>query len=325
MKSSYAVDYDEFVEINGNRQNIRVRAAKEGLPVILFIHGGPGVCDRHNVMKYQSSLAEYFTLVCWDQRGSGKSYFKGVKDQQLSLDLYVDDAAKLVDLLCQKFGQQKIIVAGHSWGTIIGTPLAYKHPEKIAAYIGQGQFVDGEQNERLSYEFCLEEARRRGDKKALKKLEGKAPVKGKYPDDKTMMAQRDCLSKYGGSNYKNSGGMIKSMLIPLIKSPEYKLSDIVKYAKGGLYLSKVLWDDAVRQNYFDITSLKMPVIITQGRHDFNTPSSLARKWFDNLDAPYKKWFWFEESAHSPICEEPEKWGECVKEALFEALPYTNKQ
>ena len=63
----------------------------------------------------------------------------------------------------------------------------------------------------------------------------------------------------------------------------------------------------------------MPVIITQGRHDFNTPSALAQKWFDSLEAPFKKWIWFEESAHSPIAEEPEKWTNEVRTALFEAL------
>lgn len=307
MKKQFPVDFEENVVINGSKQNIRVRAAKEGLPVILFLHGGPGVCDRHVVMKYQSGLANDFTLVCWDQRGSGKSFYKGITDEKLSLDTYVEDAKALVDLLCEKFCVEKTIVAGHSWGTIVGIPLVSKYPEKIAAYVGQGQFVEGAQNEKLSYDFCLEEAKRRGDKKALAKIEGKAPVDGKYPDEKAMMAQRDCLSKYGGSNYKNRGGMIKSLLIPLIKSPEYKLSDIPKYAKGGLYLSKVLWDDAVKQNYFSVKNLDMPVIITQGQHDFNTPSALAQKWFDSLEAPFKKWIWFEESAHSPIAEEPEKW------------------
>ena len=319
MKKQFPVDFEENVVINGSKQNIRVRAAKEGLPVILFLHGGPGVCDRHVVMKYQSELAKDFTLVCWDQRGSGKSFYKGITDEKLTLDTYVEDAKALVDLLCEKFCTEKIIVAGHSWGTIVGIPLVSKYPEKIAAYVGQGQFVEGAQNEKLSYDFCLEEAKRRGDKKALSKLEGKAPVDGKYPDEKAMMAQRDCLSKYGGSNYKNRGGMIKSLLIPLIKSPEYKLSDIPKYAKGGLYLSKVLWDDAVEQNYFFVKNLDMPVIITQGRHDFNTPSALAQKWFDSLETPFKKWIWFEESAHSPIAEEPEKWTNEVRTALFEAL------
>lgn len=99
MGKDYLLDYETSVVLNGDEQNIRVRAAKEGLPVMLFLHGGPGVPDRHNVLANQSALAERYTLVCWDQRGSGKSYRKSVRDEKLSLRTYVDDAAALIGLL----------------------------------------------------------------------------------------------------------------------------------------------------------------------------------------------------------------------------------
>ena len=81
----YAIDRCETVVVNGDRQNIRIRARREGSPVILFIHGGPGVCDRHLVLANQSGLADKYTMVCWDQRGSGKSYTPDIKRQSLSV------------------------------------------------------------------------------------------------------------------------------------------------------------------------------------------------------------------------------------------------
>ena len=186
MGKDYLLDYEAAVAVNGDTQNIRVRAAKEGLPVMLFLHGGPGVPDRHNVITNQSALAEKYTLVCWDQRGSGKSYRKSIRNEKLSLQTYVEDAAALIELLCEKFGVGKLVVAAHSWGTIIGMPLVANHPEKIAAYIAQGVFVSGSENEDESYRFCLEEARRRGDNRAIKRLSGIRPVNGKYPNDKAM-------------------------------------------------------------------------------------------------------------------------------------------
>ena len=318
MNKGFAIDYCKDVNVNGNAQNIRVRAAKEGLPVILFLHGGPGVSDRHNVLKYQSALADRYTLVCWDQRGSGKSYTPEIKKEKLSVRTYIEDAKTMLDVVTQMFGVEKVIVAGHSWGTIIGLPTVVEKPEKVAAYIAQGVFIDGAENELQSYLFCVREAERRGDKAAIKALSGIRPVDGRYPNNKAMMTQRNYLSKYGGGVWKEQKGLIGSILQPLIKSGEYSIGEIVNYAKGALYLPKVLWDDCVSANYTTVTELKVPVIVTQGEHDFNTPTAIAREWFDKLSAPYKRWYSFAESAHSPIAEEPEKWGAAVTEALAEA-------
>lgn len=312
---NYLIDEQRTIEVNGDRQNIRIRAAERGLPVILFLHGGPGVCDRHLVLSNQSDLARYYTMVCWDQRGSGKSYNRSIKKQQLSVETYVDDAEAVIDYLRDSFGVEKVIIAGHSWGTVIGTKLALRCPQKISAYIAQGMFIDGAENELQSYNFCLARARELGDKKAVSRLEPICPKDGRYPSDKAMMTQRDYLSKYGGGTYKKREGMIRSLLVPLLKTKEYRLRDIPAYAKGGLYLSKTLWNDIVSVSFLSVTSLKVPLIVTQGDHDYNTPTAIAGEWFGSLSAPYKAWISFDSSAHSPIFEEPEKWGREVLAAL----------
>lgn len=312
---TYQLDYSENVEVNGSIQNIRVRAAKKGLPVILFLHGGPGVCDRHNILRDHSDLAEDFTLVCWDQRGSGKSYTPDIKKSIPKVADYVDDVEFMLEYLTGKFGVRKVAMVGHSWGSIIGVLAAARRPDLLFAYVGEGQFVDGDRNEEGSYRFCLEEAKRRGDKKALAALEKGAPVDGVYPDNKSMMIQRDCLSRYGGAIHGGKQGLVKGLLMPLLKTKEYSLADIVKYAQGATYLTDVMWPDVVGQRLSAIKSLDVPVVITQGRHDYNTPSAIAKEWFDALSAPAKKWVWFENSAHSPDVEEPEKWSAVLKEEL----------
>lgn len=312
---TYQLDYSENVEVNDSIQNIRVRAAKKGLPVILFLHGGPGVCDRHNILRDHSDLAEDFTLVCWDQRGSGKSYTPDIKKSVPKVADYVDDVEFMLEYLTGKFGVRKVAMVGHSWGSIIGVLAAARRPDLLFAYVGEGQFVDGDRNEEGSYRFCLEEAKRRGDKKALAALEKGAPVDGVYPDNKSMMTQRDCLSRYGGAIHGGKQGLVKGLLMPLLKTKEYSLADIVKYAQGATYLTDVMWPDVVGQRLSAIKSLDVPVVITQGRHDYNTPSAIAKEWFDALSAPAKKWVWFENSAHSPDVEEPEKWSAVLKEEL----------
>ena len=316
-KVEYKYDYEECVNINGNKQNIRIRSNDFSLPVLLFVHGGPGVCDRHWVLGLQSSLTEVCTMVCWDQRASGKSYSKESCVSTLTLDVYIEDLKELIEYLCTKFDKPSVSIIGHSWGSIIGALTAYKYPEKINYYVGMGQFVDGEENERISYEFCLNEAEKRKDKKAISKLLKCRPVNGEYPSHDAMMTQRDYLTRYGGADYKHRGGIISSLLIPLLKSPEYKIPDIVKYAKGGMKLTAILWKDVVSRHFkTEIPELKMPVLITQGKHDYNTPLVLAKDWFDNLKAPIKNFIVFPESAHSPIKEEPEKWNLTIKKYLF---------
>lgn len=316
MEERYSADYEEWVTLNGDRQNIHVLSEDIRNPIILFIHGGPGVCDRHWVRHCQSSLAKHYTMVLWDQRGSGKSYRNSVRKRTPQVEEYIQDAKALIEYLCKCYGQEKVIIAGHSWGTVIGAPLAYRYPEHILAYIAQGQVVNGAENERISYEFCLREARKAKDAKALQKLEGGAPVNGVYPSAKAMRAQRDCLTRYGGADYRHRGGLVSSILIPLLTMKGYRLRDIPGYIKGALYLSDAMWPQVIDRDYDKtITALAMPVLMTTGRHDYNTPFELAQNWFNHLQAPYKEFVWFENSAHSPIKEEPEKWGRAVETFL----------
>ena len=199
---AYAIDTKETIVLGGVKQNIRIRSADFALPVVLFLHGGPGVCERHQVLQYQSGLAETATMVCWDQRGSGLSYDKKSDPGTMTVSRMVEDAAELVDRLRLRFGKKKILIVGHSWGTLLGTLLAHRHPDGIAAYVGMGQYVTGDENEALSYRFVYGEAERRGDKKALRALEAiGAPVSGHYRNLDDLMVQRNLMTKYGGGAF----------------------------------------------------------------------------------------------------------------------------
>ena len=316
---TYPIDYKKVVTLGGAEQHIRVRGTNAENPVLLFIHGGPGVCDRHWVLKDQSGLADVCTMVCWDQRGAGKSYNKEQSKQPMTIDLMVSDAAELVELLCKEFNQEKIFIVGHSWGTVLGTRLAQSHPEHIAGYVAMGQVVDVVELEELSYQFVMDEAVRLNDQKAIKELTriGK-PVDGSYGSMDNLIAQRNYMTKYGGGAYKEKENIWASVIIPVLKSPEYTLPDLVRYIQGTLYCLNALWDEVASTTRFHqtVSKFEMPVFFTEGRHDMNTPPSIAWRWFEAIEAPRKEWHWFEESAHSPIKEEPELWGKVVREWLF---------
>ena len=319
--SQYAIDLNYRIDVNGDMQNIRVLSADENNPVILFVHGGPGVSDRCFVIPNQSRyLADSFTMVCWDQRMAGKNYRSANAGQHMTLDQQVEDLNAMVTYLCKRFCKDKIYLVGHSWGSILSCLYLPKYHEHIRAYIGMGQFVNGPENESLSYDFVCDYAREHNNKKALRDLAriGR-PVDGWYEGGlDALMVQRNYMTKFGGGTYKGRQNIYASVLIPFLKSGEYHpIPDLYRYYKGTFYCLKELWPDIAKLEFDKtVTKLDVPVFLFQGDHDRNTPTELARAWFDALEAPYKEWVPFHESAHSPINEECELWGTTLKEKLL---------
>lgn len=237
----YAIDVKKKVLINGLMQKIHVIGTSQSNPILLFLHGGPGVCGRHNVIGRDCDLTDDFTLVAWDQRGTGGSY-KGATAESMTLDNVIEDARQLVEYLCAEFGKKKIFIIGGSWGSELGTFLAYRHPEQIAAYVGFGQVVDGVKNEEISYQFTLDKAKAAGDKESLEILAKYGPPeRGQYKCGlEGLMAQRKILEKYGGHSTK-SKSMWKSTVKPILFSNEYSWEDKIGIIKGYRFCLVNLW------------------------------------------------------------------------------------
>ena len=309
------------IDVNNDRQNIRILSTDENNPIILFVHGGPGVCDRSTVIPNQKEyLADDFTMVCWDQRMAGKNYRGYKAKEKMTLDQQVEDLRCVVEYLCTRFKKDKIYIVGHSWGSVLSCLFLSRYPEHIKAYVGMGQFVNGPENEGLSYDFVLDYAREHGNEKAIRDLEkiGR-PVDGLYAGGMdALMVQRNYMTKFGGGTYKGRESIYNSVLKPFLTSGEYKLiPDLYRYYKGCFYCLDQLWEDIAKLEFDrDLTRLEVPVYLFQGDHDKNTPTVLTKKWFEMLEAPYKEYVPFHESAHSPINEECELWGNTLKEKLL---------
>lgn len=318
MKQKYPIDEHLKVPVNGTTLDLRIRGTNTNNPVVLFLHGGPGICDRHFVLRDQAPLTDVCTLVCLDQRGSGKSYTREQGKREMSVDQVVEDARIVVEFLCDKFRKDKIYLVGHSYGSFLGVLLCQRYPKHIAAYVGLGQLADGPENERISYEFVWNEAQKRGDAKAIADLTRiGAPVHGFYKSLDDLTVQRNYMTKFGGAAHGESESIFTSMVLPVLRSPEYTLFDLIKYANGAYYNLRQLWESVIACEFIKtVRSLDMPVFITQGKFDRNTPPELAKAWLDALDAPKKEWIWFENSAHSPIREESARWNEVFREKVL---------
>lgn len=318
----YTIDKAETIYFGPGKYFLRIRTCDESNPVVLFLHGGCGSPDRAQVMKYQSPLAERFTLVAFDQRGAGYAYDgKEAKSLDLTKEIYVDDVHNVVDYLKKRFHKDKIIIVGHSFGSVLGVWFAQQYPQDVLAYVGVGQCVDYVENEKSSYAWTLIESERIGDKKSLKVLkEIGAPLEdGKYIGNhqKCLMKQRAVLHKLGGATYSNRKPYWQELLfheVPIMLK-EYSLCGMIKYIKGLSYSPNTTLAKTNPDFMNTAQTLDVPVYLLLGHHDMNCVYTLAEQWFDSLQAPDKKLVWFENSAHSPQWEEHENWNKVFK-SLF---------
>ncbi|MCL1847928.1 MAG: alpha/beta hydrolase [Coriobacteriia bacterium] len=308
------------VDLGGLPQKIHIWSKDTTKPILLVLHGGPGIPNRGALRKADLDLCDSFTLVGWDQRGTGGSY-AGSNVENLTIDRMIDDTAELIGWLTKRFQQEKAFILGLSWGTGLGTLLALRYPELVAAYVGSGQLVNMIENEDRSYAYTLACAQEAHDDKSLAILKRIGPpAKGIYtPVVDGLIAQRKILSKYGGHLINHGKSYVGSMVSSILLSPEYGLRDTWGILKGYRLTLEKVWPVIAEHDFArGDTELRftMPYHIFQGVRDENTPSSLVQDYFDRIEAPRKELVWFENSAHGPLVEEPQRFKRLLCEILL---------
>ena len=177
IRSANGIDSLEAVQIGGIEQWIEVRGQNVNNPILLFIHGGPGIAFIPLSGSFQDPWEKYFTVVQWDQRGAGKTYESNDKELQrktMNISQMEQDTLDVVNYLRNRFRRQKIFVVGHSWGSVLGLWLAHEYPDAIYAYVGVGQLVDMQQNDEIAYRDALQQARMIQNRQAIRPGEHRA-------------------------------------------------------------------------------------------------------------------------------------------------------
>lgn len=289
----------EEIELGGVPQTILLRGRDVEAPILLYVHGGPGAGQLPIAHGYSDRLEQHFLVVHWDQDGAGASCNDTDWDS-LSLDRTVSNTIELIEKLTARFGKQKIVLVGHSWGSIVGALTAHRRPDLLHAYVGVGQLVHGARNEQVSYAWVTGEAIRRGDEKARAEL---ATVSPPYLDNRALEVQRAWLYRYGGALYDVAGA--RWVLWPLLFGPEYSLGTRLRYGDCIRRSLDALWGEVTRLDLFrEVRELRVPVFLILGKNDWNTPAVLAKTWAAGLTAPSVDVISLEETAHFIPIEAP---------------------
>jgi pimeloyl-ACP methyl ester carboxylesterase len=305
----------EKVALGGHEQYIIIRGVDKTKPIMLFLHGGPGSPEVAFIKHYNRDIENDFVMVYWEQRGSGKSYSNDIPPESMNLDQMISDTRELSDYLVNRFNREKIFLMGHSWGSFLGILSAYHHPELYHAFFGIGQVCHQFKGEKISYNWALEQAVERNDTKAIKTLKTL-----NFPDSNDsidkwldyLFMERRFLNRYGGGTTREITGM--GPLIKLVfNSGIYTLNEKLNFMNSNMFSLKNLWIDVINTNlYNEIDSMRIPTYLFHGIYDYTTPYPLARDFYNQLKAPQKDFFSFENSAHSPIMEEPERFNSILR-------------
>ena len=305
--SDHGIDEAKAIEIGGIRQWVTIRGRDRRNPILLVIHGGPAAPEMPTRYLYEAAWEDYFTVVQWDQRGSGKTYAMNdpaMVKPTMNRERIVQDAEELVAWLRTAYAKKKIFVMGHSWGTSVGLELAVRKPEWLYAYVGAGQMINFAAGERAGYAWTLAQARAAGDARGIAELTALAPYPG--PDGKvpldSLSVERKWSVHFGGLTHGRSSYDYWENAERI--SPDYSDADFKAIDQGSAFSLPLLLPDLMATDYTGVRSLKCPVEIFAGRYDYTTPTAPVRAWFDRLKAPAKRWVWFENSAHMMWAEEP---------------------
>ena len=299
-----------YVEINGVEQGMFIQSRNIENPVLLFVHGGPGMPEYWMTQLYPTGLEEHFTVVWWDQRGAGLSYSPDIPSETMTVEQFVADTVAVTRYLLERFGQEKIYLLGHSWGSFIGIQAAAQAPELYYAYIGMGQISNQLLSEQLAYEYALTYFNEIGNSRMVSKLEA-APPTLIVPLSTNYEALRDAyMHEAGIGTTHEMKSVITGIFLPSLAFRGYTLSEKINLWRGKIYSRTNdfgLWQTMLTTDLTQkVTELDIPVYFFHGNYDYTCAYPLAQAYFEQLHAPLKGFYTFEKSAHSPVFEEPEK-------------------
>ena len=289
-----------FVSIGGIEQWVVVDGADCRNPVVVIVHGGPGNPNTPFARNIFVDWENDFTIVQWDQRGSGKTYGanRPAEDEPLTLQALTADGVEVTRYAIQRFGKRKVILMGGSWGSALATHMAMAAPDLFHAYVGTGQLVNYQDDLKVSYTRTLALATAASDSEAIARLEalGAPP----WTNPRAFGVLRRISRRYEAlvSEPPPAGWFTFG---PGYDTPAYEAD----YTAGEDYSFFAFVGPANNGMGpgIDLRALgmdfAMPVYMLQGEEDLVTPTQVSRAYFDELSAPQKTFVSLARTGHDP--------------------------
>jgi pimeloyl-ACP methyl ester carboxylesterase len=289
-----AIDEGMFVDINGVPQWITIRGRNLKNPVLLWLHGGPGMHLSFMAPVFTDWETD-FTIVQWDQPGGGATLLKNkdLPSGPMTVERYTRDGIAVAEFVRAHLKVEQMVLMGASWGTLLGVEMVQRRPELFSAYVGTSQAV-GDKGNKLGYELTLKAARERGDTTAVTALEKVGPppyrtleelfVRQQYSNPPGQPPSPAELAATAAMNKLMSGPPPPDAHYnaPLPLPPGFNFMATFMATQRAVFAETWSWE----ARHLSLT-FKIPVFLFQGEYDFNTPAATAREYFDDITAPKK--------------------------------------
>ncbi|MEO3761630.1 alpha/beta hydrolase [Mycobacterium sp. B14F4] len=296
-----------YCRLGGADQWVMIRGRNLANPPLIHLHGGPGFSETRLLRHFNSELETRFTVVYWDQRGAGKSFRPGIPRSSMTVEQFLADLDELVATVCARVGQERVVLHGHSWGSLLGVLYADRHPERVAAYLGTAQIGDGSAAESASYACAVAAAEQHDNRKALNALRAIGPPP--YPGS-SVFTERTWLQRLDGQLSPAALWKLRGAVFG--GGRESSPLDLVNQVRGFRFSMDAMWEEVSALNLVtDVPAVRMPVVFFVGRRDHWVPPETSLAYFDALSAPSKRLVWFDESGHEPFVDEPAKFNNAV--------------
>jgi L-proline amide hydrolase len=283
-----------WIEWSGHRTWYRVvgdpAAAR---PPLLALHGGPG-STHHYFAPLERLAADGRAVVVYDQIGCGKSDRPAGIDWRLPL--FLDE----LDAVRAQLGLERVHLLGTSWGGMLALEHALAHPGSLAGLVLSSSLAS-------AAEWQTEVARLRDDLPAearaeLDRLERAGATDG--PEYERALEPFDDRHFYRGT----------------VKPPELERMQ----AERGREVYRAMWgpNEWTLTGALDgwdvrdrLAELDVPTLVLRGRYDLSTPAIAATLVRGIRGA---REVVFEQSSHTPVLEETERYLDVVGAFLREA-------
>ena len=295
------------VTLGGKEQTIMVRGHSADLPVLLYLSGGPGQSDLPYSRVLFADLTQDFIVISWDQRGTGKSYPALYPTENVTLSQAVADTIELTDYLRERFDEEKIYLMGESWGSTLGVLAVQQRPDLYHAWIGSGQMVSQRETDRQLYHDVLDLAARTNNTALTEQMLafGEPPYADTPYPNAVVMGYYDALGQpYTPPQDYIDRGTAANVGPWGVLGSEYNLVEKVNVMRGLLDMFTLMYPQLQEVDFRqDVPRLDVPVYILDGAAELPARRDLALAWYDQLDAPIKRIYTFDDAGHSVAFEQ----------------------
>jgi pimeloyl-ACP methyl ester carboxylesterase len=283
------IDEAGYVRIGGIDQWVQVRGQDKSNPVLLWLNGGPGFSVIRATYFFRD-WEKHFTVVMWDQRGEGRTFDKSGTSvaPTMTIDGMAEDGIELSNYLRVRLHKDKIILLGHSWGSILGVHMVRQRPDLFYAYVGTGQVNQLRSDVTLAYPRLLARAQATHNQQAVKELKAAGPPP--YANAAKYFVPIQWANTLDPPlSFPITAGAVGSVLVNAF----HPVLPGLEFSQGLSRLMRAMIDENLSASRLDV-----PVVIIAGSEDLVTPN--AKSFFDTLAAPHKEFLAINGGGHLAI-------------------------